>query len=61
MVVGIATVVLIIGLLLLIYRSPVAALLPILTVGLVAAIAPGLIALAAKAFDLQVTRICRPS
>ena len=56
MVVGIATVVLIIGLLLVIYRSPVAAFLPILTVGLVAAIAPGLIALAAKAFDLQVTQ-----
>ncbi|MEU4287935.1 MMPL family transporter [Kribbella sp. NPDC026596] len=55
-VVGIATVVLIIGLLLVIYRSPVAAFLPILTVGLVAAIAPGLIALAAKAFDLQVTQ-----
>jgi RND superfamily putative drug exporter len=55
-VVGIATVVLIIGLLLFIYRSPVAALLPILTVGLVSAIAPGLIALAAKAFDLQVTQ-----
>jgi RND superfamily putative drug exporter len=55
-VVGIATVVLIIGLLLVIYRSPVAALLPILTIGLVSAIAPGLIALAAKAFDLQVTQ-----
>ena len=55
-VVGIATVVLIIGLLLFIYRSPVAAFLPIITVGLVTAIAPGLIALAAKAFDLQVTQ-----
>ncbi|TCN33579.1 RND superfamily putative drug exporter [Kribbella orskensis] len=55
-VVGIATVVLIIGLLLFIYRSPVAAFLPILTVGLVSAIAPGLIALAAKAFGLQVTQ-----
>ncbi|ADB34652.1 MMPL domain protein [Kribbella flavida DSM 17836] len=55
-VVGVATIVLIIGLLLFIYRSPVAALLPILTVGLVSAIAPGLIALAAKAFDLQVTQ-----
>ncbi|WBQ06864.1 MMPL family transporter [Kribbella sp. CA-293567] len=55
-VVGIATVVLIIGLLLFIYRSPVAALLPILTVGLVSAIAPGLIALAAKTFDLQATQ-----
>ena len=39
---------------LLIYRSPVAALLPVVTVGLVASIAPGLIALAAQAFDLQV-------
>ncbi len=55
-VVGVATVVLIIGLLLFIYRSPVAAFLPILTVGLVSAIAPGLIALVAKAFDLQVTQ-----
>ncbi|WP_343973191.1 MMPL family transporter [Kribbella koreensis] len=55
-VVGIATVVLIIGLLLFIYRSPIAALLPILTVGLVTAVAPGLIALAAKAFDLEVTQ-----
>jgi RND superfamily putative drug exporter len=55
-VVGIATLVLIVGLLLFIYRSPVAALLPILTVGLVSAVAPGLIALAAKAFDLQVTQ-----
>jgi RND superfamily putative drug exporter len=55
-VVGIATVVLIIGLLLFIYRSPVAAFLPMVTVGLVSAIAPGLIALAAKAFDLQVTQ-----
>jgi RND superfamily putative drug exporter len=55
-VVGVATLVLIVGLLLFIYRSPVAALLPILTVGLVSAVAPGLIALAAKAFDLQVTQ-----
>nr|WP_238355647.1 MMPL family transporter [Kribbella sandramycini] len=55
-VVGIATIVLIIGLLLLIYRSPVAALLPVITVGLVSAIAPGLIALVAKASGLQVTQ-----
>ncbi|GAB3948300.1 MMPL family transporter [Kribbella albertanoniae] len=55
-VVGIATIVLIVGLLLLIYRSPVAAFLPILTVGLVASIAPGLIALVAKASGLQVTQ-----
>jgi putative drug exporter of the RND superfamily len=53
-IVGAATVVLIIGLLLLIYRSPVAAVLPIVTVGLVSAIAPGLVALLARAFDFQV-------
>ena len=53
-IVGVATLVLIIGLLLLIYRSPVAALLPVVTVGLVGSIAPGLIAWAAQAFDLQV-------
>lgn len=53
-IVGIATIVLIIVLLLVIYRSPVAALLPIVTVGIVSAISPGLIALVAKATDLQV-------
>ncbi|GAA4703149.1 MMPL family transporter [Phytohabitans rumicis] len=53
-IVGIATVALIIILLLVIYRSPIAALLPIVTVGVVSAIAPGLIALVAKATDLQV-------
>ncbi|GAB3431957.1 MMPL family transporter [Actinophytocola sediminis] len=53
-IVGAATIVLIIGLLLLIYRSPIAALLPIVTVGLVSAIAPGLIAWSAKAFGFQV-------
>ncbi len=54
LIVGAATIVLIIGLLLLIYRSPVAALLPIVTVGLVSAIAPGLIAWCAQAFNFQV-------
>lgn len=54
LVVGAATIVLIIGLLLLIYRSPVAALLPIITVGLVSTIAPGLVAWLAQAFDFQV-------
>jgi len=54
LIVGAVTIVLIIGLLLLIYRSPVAALLPIVTVGLVSTIAPGLIAWLAKAFDFQV-------
>jgi len=53
-IVGIATIVLIITLLLLMFRSPVAALLPVFTVGLVSATAPGLIALCAKAFDFQV-------
>lgn len=53
-IVGAATIVLIIGLLLLIYRSPVAALLPIITVGVVSTLAPGLIALCAKAFNFQV-------
>jgi len=52
-IVGIATIVLIIGLLLVIYRSPVAALLPIVSVGLVSTLAPPLIASAAKLFDLQ--------
>ncbi len=54
LIVGVATIALIIGLLLIIYRSPVAALLPIVTVGIVSAISPGLVALVAKAFDLQV-------
>jgi RND superfamily putative drug exporter len=53
-IVSIATVVLIILLLLVIYRSPIAALLPIVTVSIVSAISPGLIALVAKATDLQV-------
>ena len=53
-IVGVATIVLIIGLLLLMFRSPVAALLPVFTVGLVSTIAPGLIALSAKAFNFQV-------
>jgi RND superfamily putative drug exporter len=53
-IVSIATVVLILGLLLFIYRSPVAALLPLLVVGIVSAISPGLIALVAKASGLQV-------
>lgn len=54
LIVGIATITLIIVLLALMYRSPVAALLPILTVGLVSAIAPGLIAMCAKAFGFEV-------
>lgn len=53
-IVGVATVLLIIVLLALMYRSPVAALLPVFTVGLVSALAPGLIASVAKAFNFQV-------
>ncbi len=53
-VVGIATFVLIIGLLLLIFRSPVAALLPLITVGIVGTVAPRVIAWVAELFDLQV-------
>ncbi|HEX6354800.1 MMPL family transporter [Actinophytocola sp.] len=53
-IVGAATILLIIGLLLVIYRSPIAALLPIVTVGLVSTIAPGLVAWLAQAFNFQV-------
>ncbi|WP_286013095.1 MMPL family transporter [Nocardia pulmonis] len=54
MIVGFVTVLLVIVLLLLIYRSPIAALLPIVSVGLVSAVAPGAIALMAKAANLRV-------
>lgn len=53
-IVGFATIALIVFLLLVIYRSPVAALLPILSVGIVSSIAPGIIALVAKSTGLQV-------
>ena len=49
----IATVVLIIGLLLVIFRSPIIAFLPIITIGVVSQVADGLIAWASKAFNLQ--------
>ncbi|HKE52133.1 MAG TPA: MMPL family transporter, partial [Actinomycetes bacterium] len=52
-IVGLATVTLIIVLMLLIYRSPVAALLPIVTISVVSAVATSLIALVAKAFGLE--------
>ncbi|RZS34766.1 RND superfamily putative drug exporter [Herbihabitans rhizosphaerae] len=52
--IGIATIVIIIGLLLFIFRSPVAALLPVVSVGLVFTVSTSLIALAGKAFDFQV-------
>lgn len=53
-IIGLVTVLLIIGLLLVIYRSPVAAMLPIVSVGIVSSIAPGIIALVAKGTGLQV-------
>lgn len=53
-IVGIVTIVLILVLLLIIYRSPIAALLPIVVVGLVAAVAPAVIAMAGKAFGFEV-------
>jgi RND superfamily putative drug exporter len=53
-VVTIATVALIVVLLLLIFRSPLAALLPLLTVGLVLVVSMSLIAAAATAFDFEI-------
>jgi RND superfamily putative drug exporter len=51
--IGVATIGLILVLLLVIFRSPVVALLPIITIGVVSQIADGLIAWASKAFDLK--------
>jgi RND superfamily putative drug exporter len=53
-IVGIATVVLIVGLQLLIFRSPIAALFPIISVGLVFTLAQSLIAAAGKLLDFEV-------
>jgi RND superfamily putative drug exporter len=55
-VVGIATIILIIGLILIIFRSPIAALLPVLVIGVVMAVTSGLVAAAGKAFDLNVSQ-----
>ncbi|PZF81254.1 MMPL family transporter [Jiangella anatolica] len=52
-IVGIVTIVLIIGLLLVIFRSPIIALMPIIVVGILSQVATGLIAFANEAFDLQ--------
>jgi len=52
-IVGIATVLLILVLLLVIFRSPIIAILPILVVGLVSQVATGLIAFANDIFDLK--------
>lgn len=53
-VVGIATILLILVLLLVIFRSPIIALLPVLTIGLVAEIATGLIASLSRALNLNI-------
>ncbi|NUU22321.1 MAG: MMPL family transporter, partial [Streptomycetaceae bacterium] len=53
-IVGFVTIALILVLLLVIYRSPIAALMPIVVVGLVAMVAPAVIALAGKAFGFEV-------
>ncbi len=52
-IIGVATVGLILVLLLVIFRSPIIALLPIITIGLVSQVATGLIGWANKAFNLK--------
>ncbi|MBH0777642.1 MMPL family transporter [Nocardia bovistercoris] len=53
-IVGIATIVLILVLLLVIFRSPVIALLPVIVIGAVSSTVNSLIAIVAKAFDLEI-------
>ncbi|MEV0155978.1 MMPL family transporter [Micromonospora sp. NPDC050686] len=55
-IVGVATFVLIIGLILIIFRSPIAALLPIAVISVVLSVTTGLVAAAGKAFDLNVSQ-----
>ena len=52
-IVGITTIGLILVLLLIIFRSPIVALLPIITIGIVSQVADGLIAWASNAFNLK--------
>ncbi|MEU2564620.1 MMPL family transporter [Streptomyces longispororuber] len=51
--VGVGTIVIIVVLLLVIFRSPVIALLPVVLIGLISPMATGLIASANKAFDMK--------
>ncbi len=53
-IVGISTFILIIGLILLIFRAPLAALLPILVIGIVLQVSTALVALAGKTFGFNV-------
>jgi putative drug exporter of the RND superfamily len=55
-IVGIATIILIVGLVLVIFRSPIAAVLPIVVIGVVYAVTTGLVAAIGKAFDLNVSQ-----
>jgi putative drug exporter of the RND superfamily len=55
-IVGVATIVLIIGLILVIFRSPIAALLPVFVIGIVYSVTTSLIAAVGKAFDLNVSQ-----
>ncbi|WP_307817498.1 MMPL family transporter [Nocardia acididurans] len=59
-IIGIATIVLILVLLLAIFRSPVIALLPIIVIGGVSVVATGLIALVGKAFDMNFDSSVQP-
>ncbi|MFE0100733.1 MMPL family transporter [Streptomyces sp. NPDC059009] len=53
MLVGVGTIVIIIVLLLVIFRSPIIAFLPVVLIGLISPMATGLIAAANKAFDMK--------
>jgi RND superfamily putative drug exporter len=55
-IVGVATIVLIIGLILVIFRSPIAALLPVIVIGITYTVATQLIAAVGKLFDLNVSQ-----
>jgi RND superfamily putative drug exporter len=55
-IVGIATIILIIGLILAIFRSPIAALLPVVVLFVVYSVTTGLVAAMGKIFDLNVSQ-----
>ena len=55
-IVGVATIVLIIGLILLIFRSPIAALLPVIVIAVVLQVTTSLVAAVGTLFDLNVSQ-----
>jgi len=55
-IVGLATIALIIGLILLIFRSPIAALLPVVVIAIVLQVTTSLVAAVGKLFDLNVSQ-----